>query len=202
VNRSTPRAIYNADLTAGSLKLRESRLLAGLLLADTDELGFRAAVQKENILQCRTVATAVRLARLIRGRLQGFDPVFWKMVAEGSNELAVQCLLAAAVKQSALLRDFISQALRDEYRALHTTLAPAVWVAFLDGCAARDPSVATWHETTARRLRSTVFQILAQAGFLSDTRNRTLQKVTILPDLAKYLRQTGDSDILRSIQIP
>ncbi len=32
-----------------------------------------------------------------------------------------------------------------------------------------------WHKSTRRRLRSSIFQILAQAGFLRDTRSLKLQ---------------------------
>ena len=55
---------YSADLTAGSLKPRESRLIAGLLLAGANEQQFREVVVTKNVFQACTHSTAVRLARL------------------------------------------------------------------------------------------------------------------------------------------
>lgn len=195
-------AIYSADLTAGSLKLRESRLIAGLLLAGADEKQFRDAIVVANVLQARTPATAVRLARLIRGRLLEMDSGLWRMVSEGDKNLATQALFAATLKHSRLLRDFMDLVLRDEYRLLHTELEMALWTGFLIGCESRDPSVARWSDSTKQRLRSTVFQILSQAGFLADTTARKLKKIMVLPELRDYLSTRGDLIVLNCLQMP
>lgn len=194
--------IYSADLTAGSLKLRESRIVAGLLLVGTDEKQFREAVVTGNVLQARSPATAIRFARLIRARLMKMDAGLWGMVCEGDRNLATQALLAAAIKHSALLRDFMALVLRDEYQRLHAELGTAVWTSFLIGCESRDPAVANWSESTRKRLRSTVFQILAQAGFLGDTTTRKLKKIMVLPELRDYLSTRGDLTVLNCLQMP
>lgn len=194
--------VYSADLTAGSLKLRESRIIAGLLLAGADGKQFREAIVVANVLQARTPATAVRLARLIRARLSEMDAGLWRMVSEGDKNLATQALLAATLKNSRLLRDFMDLVLRDEYRLLHTEVELAHWTSFLLGCESRDPTVAGWSDSTRRRLRSTVFQILAQAGFLADTSSRKLKKVMVLPELRDYLSARGDISILNCLQMP
>jgi hypothetical protein len=194
--------IYSADLTAGSLKLRESRLIAGLLLAGADEKQFQDAIVLANVLQARTPATAVRLARLIRGRLLEMDSGLWRMVSEGDKNLATQALFAATVKHSRLLRDFIDLVLRDEYRLLHAELEMALWTGFLTGCENRDPSVARWSDSTKQRLRSTVFQVLAQVGFLDGTTARKLKKIMVLPELRDYLSTRGELIILNCLQMP
>jgi hypothetical protein len=176
-------------------------MVARLLLQGADDAVYRHAIEKENVLQCRTIASAIRLARLIRRRLENFDAELWQMVASGPKPLAVQCLFAAAVKHSTLLRDFIDLALRDEIRLLHTHINPGIWWSFLDDCAGRDPAVAQWSEATKTRLRSTVFQILAQAGWLSDTKGLALQKVNILPELSTYLSSRGEIALLKTIEM-
>jgi hypothetical protein len=195
-------SLYSADITAGSLKLRESRLIAGLLIDGVSEKVFRQAIVERNILQARIPSTAVRLARLIKGRLLGFDSDLWRMVRDGEKALATQALLAAAIKHSALLRDFIDLCLRDEYRLLHTELSKLLWPAFLEGCAARDIGVSKWSESTRRRLRSSVFDVLAQAGFLNDTRKRHLQNFVLLPELRSYLAARSENKLLNCLQLP
>ena len=63
---------YRADITAGSLKVRESRIIADLLLQGIDETGWRHAIRDENVLQARSPKTADRLRLLLRGRLHVF----------------------------------------------------------------------------------------------------------------------------------
>ena len=64
---------YKADITAGSLKVAESRVIADLLLRGIDQQEWKDAVLHQNVLQARHPATAVRLARLIRSRLELMD---------------------------------------------------------------------------------------------------------------------------------
>jgi hypothetical protein len=63
-NAKLPRQTmrYKADLTAGSLKIPESRIIADLLLRGVAHQQWRDVLIKQNILQVRNPATAIRLA--------------------------------------------------------------------------------------------------------------------------------------------
>jgi len=193
---------YSANITKGSLKLRESRLVASLLLADVAGEEWKLEIEKKNILQARSPSTATSLAGFLRARLEQFDSPLWGFVRDGDRLLATQALLACAVKHSPLLRDFMDLKLRDEYRKFSPTLPASAWEEFLEECRGRDPGVSEWHDSTRQRLRSTVFQILAQAGYLSDTSNRELRVVTLLPELTSYLRDKGLNPILCCLTLP
>ena len=194
--------IYSASITKGSLKLRESRILVSLLIRGAVDVEWSKAVEQENILQARSVSTAVSLAGFLRARLEQFDSQLWLFVRDGDRILATQALLACAVKHSVLLRDFMDLKLRDEYRKFSLRLPASAWSEFLEECHGRDSGVAAWHESTCRRLRSTVFQILAQAGYLSDTSSREMRVVTLLPELTTYLREKGEIHLLRCLNLP
>ena len=84
---------YSAVLTAGSLKVRESRLIAGLLLQGVSSERFKDAVFRENILQTRSPITAARLSGLIRARLECFDKDLWRFVHDGDKHLATSTVL-------------------------------------------------------------------------------------------------------------
>jgi hypothetical protein len=195
-------ALYTATLTTGSLKPRESRIVAGLLLDAVSDTDWKTAIERQNILQCRAPGSAIVLARFLRARLECFDKPLWMMVRDGNKTLTSQSLLVCAMKHSALLRDFMDLNLRDEYRKFRPTLATSVWTEYLEGCRSRDPDMPEWFETTKNRLRSTVFQILAQAGYLSDTSARELKTVTILPELISYLHRKGENQLIRCLQLP
>ena len=57
--------IYKADLTAGSLKLPESRIVADLLLRNVGPEEWKRAIYSENVLQSKTPETSRRLASLL-----------------------------------------------------------------------------------------------------------------------------------------
>jgi hypothetical protein len=50
---------YRADITAGSLKIPESRVIADLLIRGVDGADWDKAVLDQNVLQARTAETAV-----------------------------------------------------------------------------------------------------------------------------------------------
>jgi hypothetical protein len=79
------------------LKVAESRIIADLLLRGVNEKEWKGAILIQNVLQVRHPATAVRLARLIRSRLELMDAELWQLVRDGNGTVASQALLAAAI---------------------------------------------------------------------------------------------------------
>ena len=192
---------YRADITAGSLKVPESRIIARLLLDRVDEEQWRHAIQVENLLQARNAATATRLARLIRQRLNTMGSGLWKLVRDGNAPVASHAALAAAVKHSPLIGDFLDLVVREQFRMFAPKLSKAMWDDYLAGCRGRDPGMCDWSDLTCRRLRSSVFQTLAQAGFLEDTKSLKLQPVHIAPQVIRYLQIHREEYVLRCLQV-
>ena len=94
---------YRADITAGALKLPESRVVADLLIRGVDGQEWHAAISERNVHQARSTETARRLARLIRSRLARMDGELGRLVRDGAGDTATYAVLAAAVKHSRLL---------------------------------------------------------------------------------------------------
>ena len=110
-------------------------------------------------------------------------------------------MFAAAVKHSPLLGDFLDIVVGEQYRLFSTALTNKLWADYLDGCRERDPDMPLWHESTRRRLRSSVFQMLAQAGYLENTRSLKLQTVHIADQVLRYLKANQEEYVLRCIQV-
>ena len=123
---------YKADITAGALKVPESRVIADLLLREVDAEGWKDAVVKRNVLQARSPATATRLARLVRGRLETMGPELWRLVRDGKGSVATHAVLAAAVKHSPLLGDFLDLVVREQHRLFAKALSNKLWDDYLD----------------------------------------------------------------------
>jgi len=191
---------YRADITAGALKVPESRIIADLLLRRLDETGWQEALYDQNVLQTRSPKTAARLTLLLRGRLSLMDADLWKLVRDGSGTVATQGCLAASVKHSALLGDFLDLVVREQYTRYAKTLSTTVWDDYILDCRGRDPEMPQWSAATIDRLRSSVFQILAQTGYIADTRTLTLQPVYIASPVLDYLTAHQEHYVLRCIQ--
>lgn len=140
------RSRYKADMAGGALKLPESRIVAGLLLDGVDDAGWRDAIVVRNVLQKRSPSTAKRQASLIRSRLATMEPELWRMVRDGETQVSTHAVLAAAVKHSALLGDFLDSIVREQYRLLRPTLPRTLWIEFLDQCRSREPDMPLWRQ--------------------------------------------------------
>ena len=192
---------YRADITAGALKVPESRVIADLLLRGRTGQSWKDAIVTENVLQARSPATAIRLARLIRLRLETMDAGLWTLVRDGTGTVATHAALAAAVKHSPLLGDFLDLVVRDQFRTFNPGVSKAIWEGYLDDCRGRDPDMPLWNDSTRRRLRSSVFQALAQAGYLADTKSPELRPVHVAGRVLAYLQDHDESYVLRCLRV-
>jgi hypothetical protein len=192
---------YSADITAGSLKVPESRVIAGLLLRKVTEQEWRNAIYTQNVLQTRSPKTAKRIAILIRNRLDQVDSTLWRLIQDGSAIEATHACLAAAIKASYLLGDFFDLMVRDQYLTFKQTLSRRLWADYIADCRGRDPDMPEWRESTITRLRSSVYTIAAEAGYIDGTRTRKLQRVHIVKPVLNYLSQHDEQYVLRCIGV-
>lgn len=192
---------YKADIAGGSLKIPESRVVAELLLNDIDAEGWKHAIEVENVLQKRSPGTAKRQSSLIRSRLQTMDRDLWDMVCNGSKQTATHAMFACAIKHSNLLGDFLATIVRDHFLTFKPKLPRSQWKTFIDKCYDLDPDMPEWTESTANKLGDSVYQILAEVGYLAGGREYILQPVRIEPDVMAYLRDNNEEYVLRCIQV-
>jgi len=201
MNDFNTNQIYNAEISAGSLMLRESRQVARLLLEGADDMVWHRAIYVDNILQKKVPATAKRMIRLIRNRLEPMSPELWKMIVKGTSEIAMQALLAAAIKHSRLLGDFLQDVIKEHYRIFNKQLSHQDWKKFLATCELRDSVVSTWSEKTRAKLGQVVFRIVAEARYLDSTRSLKLTPVTLTPEVRSYLLKHEETYILKCMDV-
>ena len=105
------------------------------------------------------------------------------------------------MKHSPLLGDFLEIVVAEQYRLFSPALSPKLFTDYLEGCRERDPEMPQWNETTRRRLRSSVFQMLAQAGYIENTRTLKLQTVHVADQVLRHLKANREKYVLRCIQV-
>lgn len=178
----------------------ESKRVAALLLTQPDDIAWRDAIEVQNILQKKTPATARRQATLIRKRLMTLDAKAWEMIASREGEVVNQLLLAASVKHSLLLGDFLRRVYADRQRRLETSLSATDWQDFLVECAHHDAAVANWTDGTKAKLFQVIVRILVEAKYLESVRSMKLTPQSPHPDVERYLRKHHESYVLQCLE--
>ena len=193
--------MYTATITCASLRLRDSRIIADLLLKRLSDEAWTDAIVEKNVLQMSSVESIKVTSRLLRARLEPLGEGLWHMVRDGGKELATQAALAGTVKNSRLLGDFMDLTIREQRALFAKKLENRMWNDYIAGCRGRDPDMPNWSDATVARLRSAVFSILAQAGYLKDTRSLLLQNVFLDATLTAYLRDRGEDYVVRCLEV-
>lgn len=184
--------IYNAQLTAGSLMVNESRRIAALLLHKPDEAMWDQAIKLDNILQKKSPATAIRQARLIRLRLGLLDEEGVAFIANEGLEICTQMLLLAAIRQSRLLGDFLIDVYRGQLRRLESNLNIQNWDVFLHECEQRDPTVKNWTVNTRTKTLQVIIRILTEANYLEPGKSLKMTPPLLHPRIRAYLANHKD----------
>ena len=178
---------YDSDLIGGSLQVRESRIVADLLLQDASPEQWHEVIQQQNRLQKRAPASAKRVAQAIRKRLQRLDAPFWRAILDGDDELATQVVFCSALERNLLLVEFIETVLKDAFVTRAGVLEPYHWNEFLDERSHRDSTITTWAESSRKKMAQVVYRMLAEVGLLKSTRNMKLQNLIIRSEVRVLL---------------
>lgn len=193
--------IYTATISSTPLRLRETRIVADLLLQGLDETAWKKAVVEENVLQVDSSIGVIRSANILRARLRPLGEGLWRMVRDGDRVVATQAALGGAVKHSRLLGDFMDLTIRDQRAVFAKKLEHRMWTEYIAGCRGRDPEMPHWSESTIAKLRSIVFSMLAEAEYLQDTRSLILQNVFVDAELSSYLEDRSEHYVLRCLRV-
>jgi hypothetical protein len=78
-----------------------------------------------------------------------------------------------------LIGDFLDLVVRDLYRRFEENLKPQHWDCFIEECHNRDPDMPEWTRSTQEKLRTRIFGMMTEAGYLTDSRSRILKPVRI-----------------------
>lgn len=178
---------YDSDLIGGSLQVRESRIVADLLLQDASPEQWHEVIQQQNRLQKRAPASAKRVAQAIRKRLERLDAPFWRAIRDGDDELATQVVFCSALERNLLLVEFIETILKDAFVTRAGVLEPYHWNEFLDERSHRDSTITTWTESSRKKMAQVVYRMLAEVGLLKSTRSMKLQNLMIRSEVRVLL---------------
>ena len=91
--------------------------------------------------------------------------------------------------------------LKEKYQLFEKTLDKNLWNKFIIDCTMQSPDMPKWSESTAKKVGDSVYRILAETGYISDTKTAQLQKVYIPPEVKKLLEKNNDTHILKCMEV-
>lgn len=192
---------YLGDLVGGSLMIRESQLIAELLMRFPSLDEWNEAIIEQNILQKSSPATAKRTAEAIRRRIEPLGHRFHELFVYSSSELCSQLMLAAVLMNSPILGDFMSTVIVDAKRLYRDQLDGQDWAVFWKERGKIFPGLTKIAESSAYKVQKMAFKCLADAGYIQDTRLRKLQNVYLLPEVKELLFEIDREDIIRIMEL-
>ena len=167
-NETAHASRYALSFTSGALLMREAAIAAPLYLRERDWSKVRAAIEQENLLQTRTVASGQRLTREVAQRLEVLSDNELEVLIDATATERGHVLWAAVCRRYDLIGEFAEEVLRERFLLLAASLDHDDFDSFIRTKALWHEELADLKDSTLRKLRSNVFRMLIEAGLLSD----------------------------------
>lgn len=187
---------YLGDLNGGSLLMAESRIVAEIQLKHLSYQEWKQWIVEENVLQKRSPQTALRFASVIRKRLEAMGGLYIPTLVKVHERAYIQLLMAAFMVQSPVIVDFMRECLAEARRTYKTDIPNDAWVRFIDDRTKVIPELASYSESTLKKMGSNVIKALVDTGYLKSTRQRQIQAVYLLPEVKQLLIQINREELI------
>ncbi|NRB80669.1 MAG: DUF1819 family protein [Saccharospirillaceae bacterium] len=191
---------YLGDLIGGSLMIRESQIIADLLLKQPSREEWNEAIVDQNVLQKRSAASAKRNAATIKKRIENLGTSFLEKLAYSGTEDATQLMFAATLINSSLLADFMRNIVMDAKRMYRESLDVNDWQHFWEDRTRLHPEFAEMTENSIYKISQVAFKVMADGGYIETTKTKKLLNVYVTPDVRQILVDLEREDIVRAME--
>ena len=196
MNQSSP---YNGSLTREQFLFHEMRIAAKLLDEGLSESEVVEEIVNDNLFQFPTERMVKNLARVCVRRLKQLeDDSMVRAVAMQPFDVAKQICLFAMMKDNRLVWDFMITVIGEKYRTLDMSFSKADLNTFFMRLQDQDEKVASWTDSTIKKIKSVLTNVLVENDYLDDYRSEKLNPVLIEPILENYIRATDDTKALQA----
>ena len=188
-----PLGRYSGALTREQFMFREMRIVARLKRQGLSDAEIENEVFCENLFQYPTERELRSKCRAALKRVNciAHSPELVEILAEGPLVEAKQAALVAMMAQSRLLAEFMIEVVGEKYRLLDGTLTVKDVNLFFLRLRESDEDVAGWSDSTVKRIKSVLMNVLRENGYLEKTGSETLYPVAISGAFEQALRDAG-----------
>ena len=192
--------LYLGDIIGGSIMLRESRIIAELLLLNPDPETWSQKIENENLLQKNSMQSAKRFASTLRKRLEPMGDDFLTDLIDADETLAGQLILLAIMNHSPVIADFMRTELTDARRVFSERLSSDCWQVFYDQREKIIPELAKFSESSIQKMGTNVIKILVDTHYLASSRTKILQNVYIQPETIACAEKLGKPEFIEALE--
>ena len=184
---------YNGGLTREKFLFYEIRIVAKLLCDGMSRKEILNAVQRDNLFQFPTEKMISNIANTCFKRIDALDsPALVAYLAESPMEDAKQINLYAMMKYNRLVWDFMVTVVGEKYRTQDFELTARDMNTFMERLREQNDLVASWSETTIRKIKQVLIRTLVECDYLESFRAETLNNIAIVPELEEAINESGD----------
>lgn len=194
MNSNTP---YNGGLTREQFLFYETRTVARLMTEGLSDDEIIEKVITENLFQNPTEKMLKNLATVCCNRLHAMeDDDLVAAIANQSYDVAKQICLYAMMKQYRLMWEFMITVVGEKYRMLDMSFGNIDMNSFFMRLQEQDETVASWKESTIKKLKQVLKKVLVENEYLDSPRADHLNPVMISSILESAIRAKGEEIML------
>lgn len=180
-------------LTKEQFLFYEMRITAKLLLEGLEDCEVIKRIVEGNLFQYPTEKSIVSISKTCIVRLHALnDNCLIEAVAIQPISVAKQICLYAMMKQYRLIRDFMVTVIGEKYRIQELSFGKKDINIFFMQIQEQDDLVASWSESTIKKIRQIIIKVLAENGYLDNIKSEKLNLVWLDPILEDAIRNNND----------
>lgn len=181
--------------------IKESQLVAELLLQDPSKEEWDNEIIEKNILQKRSPASAKRNGATIKKRIGSLGHHFLQALTKANHEESSQLMMAATLINSPLLADFMRTVVMDAKRMYRENIDMKDWEYFWADKSRLYPEFAEMSGSSTYKIAQVAFKVMTDGGFLESTKTKLLTNIYITPDVRHLLIEMNKEEIIQAMEV-
>ena len=181
--------------------MNEGRIVADLFLRGLTDTALRNKVRSENLFQSRSAGTTLKYLGMLLPRLRDLSREQLDFIVNGDEVLRRLTLFTATLRKNDLLAEFMREVVAEKLSIYDTTLQKTDWALFIESKIGVFKDIETWTTSSRKKICQVVFRILAEAGYIDNTKNLNIQTPVIPFELEEALKTDGEHLLLSTIKL-
>lgn len=187
---------YIASITREPFMFHEMRVTANLMSNGMSDEQILAEILANNLFQFPTERSIKQLSRACVRRLRNLnDDALVFAIATQPVDVAKQLCLYAFMKESRLVWDFMVTVIGEKYRLCNLYFTKMDLNVFFMQLQEQDDSVASWSESTIKKIKQILARLLVENEYLDDLKDEELNPVILSSQLEQTIRANGDEAV-------
>ena len=173
-------SLYNGGLTREKFLYYEIRIVSGLYLQGISREEIINRIIEDNLFQFPTERMIKSIAGTCFKRLEALDSEeLVYQLANAPADAAKQVNLYAMMKYNRIVWDFMTKIIAEKFRTQDFELSAKDVNMFFIGLQEQNDSVASWSDTTIKKIKQVLIRTLVECDYLDSFRSTQLKPVAI-----------------------